>query len=541
MLKFIHSFTIKENFSRFLARYSAWSVYGIIVAIYAMSLFALMAHRQDDSMWSVSDVLPILKYSFLQAGLSAVLTCMLGVLLARAFFYLDFIGKSYLYKILSFVWALPSLVVIFALIGFWGNSGWIAAFLQWLGIEWQFQLYGLQGILLAHVFFNVPLVTKYCVESLTLIPSSQHRLAAQMNLKGWSYFKIVELPMLSGILPYAFANVFLICFTSFPIVLMLGGSPKYSTLEVAIYQAVTFEFDFAKAVILIMVQLAVGILLQLLMDFTTKYAFNNAKQYTPVVDMIWKPNPMGWQKKGLQIVLLLQSLLIILPLTSVVWSGISVSNFSERLLNSALWEAAWFSFLLSLIASCSVLFIAYLLALETRQLAFKHQKWQYGILNGVATYPLILPVFLLAVGLFLLLMDVELSTLHLLWLVGICNGLTLLPYIYRLIFAAMWHSLTAQDKLARSLGVSGFRRWWIVEKNYLIRPLVSAFALAMSSSLGSFAVIAFFGSPDFSSLPYLLYQQLGSYRTEDAAVTALVLMLFTLLPFLFIAQKEKIK
>lgn len=531
----------KENLTRSLSKSTAWLVYGIIVTVYAMSLFALMAHRQDDGMWSFLDVLPILKYSGLQAGLSAGLSCILGILLARAFFYLDFFGKAYLYKILSFVWALPSLVVIFALIGFWGNSGWIAKFLQGIGIEWQFKLYGLHGILLAHVFFNVPLVTKYCVESLQLIPSSQHRLAAQMNLKGWSYFKIVELPMLSGTLPYAFANVFLICFTSFPIVLMLGGSPKYSTLEVAIYQAVTFEFDFAKAVILIMVQLAVGILLQLLMDFTTKYAFNNAKQYTPVVDMIWKPKPIGWQKKGLQIALLLQSLLIILPLASVIWSGISVSNLSERLLNSALWEAAWFSLLLSLIASGSVLCIAYLLALETRQLAFKHKKLQYSILSGVATYPLILPVFLLAVGLFLLLMEIELSTSHLLWLVGICNGLILLPYIYRLIFAAMWHSLTAQDKLARSLGLSGFRRWWIVEKNYLIRPLIGAFALAMSSSLGSFAVIAFFGSPDFSSLPYLLYQQLGSYRTEDAAVTALVLMLFTLLPFLFIEQKEKLK
>ncbi|KIE90028.1 thiamine transporter [Actinobacillus pleuropneumoniae] len=144
--------------------------------------------------------------------------------------------------------------------------------------------------------------------------------------------------------------------------------------------------------------------------------------------------------------------MIILPLTSVVWSGISVSNLSERLLNSALWEATWFSLLLSLIASGSVLCLAYLLALETRQLAFKHKKLQYSILSGVATYPLILPVFLLAVGLFLLLMEIELSTSHLLWLVGICNGLILLPYIYRLIFAAMWNSLTAQDKLARSLG-----------------------------------------------------------------------------------------
>lgn len=87
MLKIIHPFTAKENPSRSLSKCSAWLVYLAIVAIYAMSLFALTVHRQDESMWSVSDVLPILKYSVLQAGLSAILTCMLGVLLARAFLF----------------------------------------------------------------------------------------------------------------------------------------------------------------------------------------------------------------------------------------------------------------------------------------------------------------------------------------------------------------------------------------------------------------------------------------------------------------------
>ena len=152
-----------------------------------------------------------------------------------------------------------------------------------------------------------------------------------------------------------------------------------------------------------------------------------------------------------------------------------------------------------------------------------------------------MPVFMLAVGLFLLLMDYELNQLELLLLVGICNGLMLLPYIYRLIFSAMWQALITQDKLARSLGLTGLRRWWIVERVYLMRPLRNAFALAMSSSLGSFSVIAFFGSPDFSTLPYLLYQQLGSYRMEDAAVTALVLMLLAFLPFMLIEQKENQK
>ncbi|ANF68282.1 thiamine/thiamine pyrophosphate ABC transporter permease ThiP [[Haemophilus] ducreyi] len=526
---------------RSLTKFSAWLVYLGIVLLYLFSLFALLNHRQGESDWQWSEMWPILKYSLLQAGLSAGLATIFAVLLARSFFYLQFKGKTLLYKVISFVWALPSLVVIFAIIGVWGNAGWLAQFANLLGLEWQFSLYGLQGILLAHLLFNVPLVTKYCLEGLRLIPSSQHKLAAQLTLRGWAYFRIVEWPTLSGILPYSFANVFLICFTSFPIVLMLGGSPKYSTLEVAIYQAVTFEFDFAKATMLIITQLFVGMLLQLMMDLASKTAFKHKKQTPPAVDHIWLPKVMGKAKYGLQAVLFLQSLAIILPLISVIISALQVSNFWQRLANDALWQATWFSLWLSLIAASTVVALAYLLALETRQQSYRQQKMGYSILSGVVNYPLVLPIFLLAVGLFLLLMEVDLSTTQLLWLVGICNGLSLLPYIYRLLFATTWQVFVAQDQLARNLGLCGLRRWWIVEKHYLIRPLINAFCLAMSASLGSFAVIAFFGSPDFSSLPYLLYQQLGNYRTEDAAVTALVLMLFALLPFLLIKQQESLK
>lgn len=522
---------------RRITQISAWSVYGIVLALYAFSLWALFDHRSDDTFWSWEEVGRIVQYSLWQAGLSALFSTLLGVLLARSFFYLNFTGKAWLYKIIAFAWALPSLVVIFAIIGVWGNAGWLAKLCQFFGVEWQFQLYGLQGILIAHLFFNIPLVTKYALEGLKLIPSSQHQLAAQLNLRGWSYFRIVELPMLKGILPYAFTNIFLICFTSFPIVLMLGGGPKYSTLEVAIYQAVTFEFDFAKAVMLIMTQLLLGLGLQLAMDFATKFAFHT-RQSAPPIDKIWKAKPTGGRKWGLQAVTFLLSFAILVPLLNVLWTGISVPNFWQRLANPLLWQATLFSLMLSLITSFTVIAIAYLIALEARQLAYRKQKIRQSILDGVTTYPLILPVFMLAVGLFLLLINVELGTWQLLWLVGICNGLMLLPYIYRLIFAAMWEAFITHDKLARSLGLTGLRRWWIVEKSYLVRPLRNAFALAMSSSLGSFAVIAFFGSPDFSTLPYLLYQQLGSYRMDDAAVTALLLMLLAFLPFLLIEQKE---
>ncbi|MDH2997515.1 thiamine/thiamine pyrophosphate ABC transporter permease ThiP [Pasteurellaceae bacterium LFhippo2] len=523
---------------RNLTKYTAWSVYFLILALYAFSLWALFDHRSDETFWSFSESYSILQASFLQAGLSATFAIFLGILTARSFFYLNFKGKSLLYKIISFAWALPSLVVIFAMIGVWGNSGWLIKGLKALGFEPDFQFYGLQGILIAHLFFNIPLVAKYCLEALNRIPSNQHQLAAQLNLTGFSYFRIVELPVLKGILPYAYVNIFLICFTSFPIVLMLGGGPKYSTLEVAIYQAVTFEFDFAKAVLLIMLQVLIGLVLQLLMDFVTRHSFNSLKNYSPVVDEIWKPTPKGLRRFGLQAVLFGVGFTTLLPMFNVIWSGLSVSKFTERLLQPTLWQATSYSLVLALISAITVIVIAYLISLEARQLVYKQQKVKQSILAGVSTYPLIMPVFMLAVGLFLLLIDIELTTWQLLVLIGVCNGLTLLPYIYRLIYSAMWESFISYDKLARNLGLTGVRRWWIVEWHYLIKPLRNAFALAMSSSLGSFAIIAFFGSPDFSTLPYLLYQQLGSYRTEDAAVTALILMLCTFLPFLVIEQKE---
>lgn len=521
---------------RKLTQTTAWFIYFSIIALYGFSLWILVGHQQDTTLISGIYVLKILGYSLLQAALSAVLSLILGSLLARSFFYLDFKGKQLLYKTLSFVWALPSLVIIFAVIGVFGNSGGLAHLFQFLGWEWKFNLYGLQGIIIAHCLFNIPFVMKYYISGLNLIPSNRFQLAAQLNLKGRHYIQIVEMPVIRTLLPYIFMTVFLVCFTSFPIVLMLGGSPKYSTLEVAIYQAVTFEFDFAKAIILISVQFVVGMSLQFLMNRISTSAFKQLKQQPNRVD-IWKLKPTGLTKAFLQAVIFLQSFVIILPLVSVIWAGISVSNLGERLLNPALWKAMQFSLVLSLIASFVVIGISYLIALEARQLLYKKSKIAHSILGSVAIYPLLLPIFLLSVGLFVLLMNQDLSTTELLVLVAVCNGLTLLPFIYPMLFSAMWHSLISHDKLAQSLGLTGFKRWWIVEKMQLIRPLATCFALAMSSSLGSFTVIAFFGNRDFSSLPYLLYQQLGSYRTEDAAVTALILMLFALLPFLCIKDK----
>ena len=66
-------------------------------------------------------------------------------------------------------------------------------------------------------------------------------------------------------LPGIAGLVFLLCAGSYTIVLVLGGGPEATTLQVAIQQALSFDFDLGKASLLTLAQLALtGLVLALL-------------------------------------------------------------------------------------------------------------------------------------------------------------------------------------------------------------------------------------------------------------------------------------
>lgn len=509
--------------STFWRKCSAWGVVLLIVLLYGFSFWVLANFSEERSFWQFNDSLQLIKISLFQALLSALGATLFGLLCARSFFYLHFPAKPILLKLFSLAWALPSLVVIFAIIGVWGNHGWLGRFLP--------SFYGLTGILLAHLFLNIPLATKYTLSSLHLISINQLKLADQFNFNQWQRFRWVELPLLKQSLPHTFGTIFLLCFTSFPIVLMLGGGPKYSTLETAIYQAISFEFDFHKAIQLILLQTGLGIFFHLCLQLFPKQ-HNVVKTHTTYQSKLGLN-----QKIKLYGILLMGLAFISLPLLNIIVQAVQIHGFFAKLTAPILWQAIGYSFGLAVISAITSLLLSYLLALENRHLA-QQKSWQFKLFSIITILPLLLPTFLLAVGLFVWFMESNLSHFQLLLIVGFCNGLIMIPYIYPLIYPALHSSLHRYQKLSQSLGLTGWNNWYIAEKKWLIQPLTNAFALAMSASLGSFSVIAFFGTHEFHSLPYLLYRQLGSYQTEEAAITAFVLLIATLLPFLLFEIKE---
>ena len=63
---------------------------------------------------------------------------------------------------------------------------------------------------------------------------------------------------------------------------------------------------------------------------------------------------------------------------------------------------------------------------------------------------------------------------------------------------------------------------------YTVRMML---ALAFCFSLGDLGVIALFGTQDFQTLPLMMYRALGSYKSNDAAAIAAMLLIFTIVAF----------
>jgi thiamine transport system permease protein len=92
------------------------------------------------------------------------------------------------------------------------------------------------------------------------------------------------------------------------------------------------------------------------------------------------------------------------------------------------------------------------------------------------------------------------------------------------------------NRLCLSLDIHGWNRVKLIELRALKRPLAQALAFACVLSIGDFGVVALFGNENFRTLPFYLYQQIGSYRSEDGAVTALLLLLLCFLLFTLIEK-----
>lgn len=84
----------------------------------------------------------------------------------------------------------PVLVAVFGILSVYGRQGWLATLCQSLGLEWTFSPYGLQGILLAHVF-NLPMASRLLLQALENILANSVNLPPSLGCVA-GIFRFVE-------------------------------------------------------------------------------------------------------------------------------------------------------------------------------------------------------------------------------------------------------------------------------------------------------------------------------------------------------------
>jgi thiamine transport system permease protein len=158
-----------------------------------------------------------------------------------------------------------------------GNNGVINNILNFFGFE-PFKIYGFWGVILAHVFFNLPLAIRIILQGLNDVPGEQYRLILSLKLSLSQKFFALDWPVLLKVCPGVCAVIFAICLSSFAVALTLGGGPKATTVELAIYQAFFYDLDFSKAAQLALIQTVFGLTINWLAKTTlhTKTIWINA-------------------------------------------------------------------------------------------------------------------------------------------------------------------------------------------------------------------------------------------------------------------------
>ena len=394
--------------------------------------------------------LAALRFTLTQAALSAVLSVALAVPAARALARRRFPGRAALVTALGAPFLLPTLVAVLGILAVFGRSGALAGALGAVGLPMP-SIYGLQGVVLAHVFLNLPLATRLILQGWTEIPAERFRLAATLGAGPRDVFRLLEWPMLRAVVPGALAVVFLVCLTSFAVALTLGGGPRATTLELAIYEAFAFSFDLPRAAGLAALQAALGIggtALALLVALPSAMGGGLGRPVERWDDAPWALDAA---------VIALAAAFLGLPLLAIAVEGL------PRLagLPASVWWAAGRSLAVAAAATALCLALALALAVGARG------RWP----DAVAALGLAVSPLAVGTGLFLLAFPRIDPAAVALPVTALVNALAALPFAVRALAPAAREVEAAHGRLADALGMRGTARLRLLTLPRLRRPL----------------------------------------------------------------------
>ncbi len=503
--------------------------------------------NQGWQFFSWSQITRPLLFTLWQAFLSTLLTLLIGLPAAYLFARFDFPGRKGLRALSLLPFILPTVVVATAFNTLIGPRGWLNLILMNLFnlSSPPFNLLNsLAAILLAHVFYNTSIVIRLVGNSLTRLNPHYDEAARVLNATPWQAFREVSLPLLMPSILGASLLVFLFDFTSFGVVLMLGG-PQYATLEVEIYTQALSRFNLPMAGLLSLVQLAFTLVITLLQNRVNNPRYGKAALSSERKTL---QRPVSIRRKVF--VILMSVLLVILfvsPILSLVSrslvsfeaargergefeTGFTTRYYTELFKNrtdSIFYSNPLVAMRNSLVYSVITMVIATGLGLLTAYALSRSgvvTRW----LEPLVMLPLGASAVILGLG-FLI------SFNHPPWtsgpfplLIPIAHSLIALPFVVRTILPAIQAIPNSLRESARVMGAKPWKVFLEIDLPILLRALIVSLAFSFTISLGEFGASSFLANAQTPTIPVTIFRyisQPGALNYGQALAMSTLLLL----------------
>ncbi len=444
-------------------------------------------------------------FTLWQATVSTALTVLVAAPLTWAVSNYEFRGRRLATALVTVPFVLPTVVVGTAFV----SLGWRDS---------------IGSILAAHVFFNVAVVVRTVSTLWSRIDPRLHEAARVLGATEWQVFRRVTLPLLRPALAAAASIVFLFTFTSFGVVLILGGF-SYATLEVEIYRQTVTLFDLPLAATLAIVQL-VGVTGAL-------YAYSRYQERTAVS---WSLDsgarrrpPRGGARLGVVAAVVGTITLLAIPL------GVLVSrSFSGGFYRGLFAEDRVVGTPITSVGN-SLMFavVATVLATVIGVLAATLITGRRGRLSRWFDLTLMLPLGTSAVTIgfgFIVALDWPVDLRASAWLVPIAHALVAVPFVVRTTVPTLRSVRSETREAASVLGASPFRVWREIDLPIMTRAAMVGAAFAFVISLGEFGATSFVARPSSATIPTMIFRLLsrpGETSFGMAIALSVVLALLT--------------
>lgn len=369
---------------------------------------------------------------------------------------------------------------------------------------------GLGAILVAHVYFNIAVVLRMVGSYWAQLDPRPAEAAACLGARPGRVFTAVTLPMLRPAILAAGAIVFLFTFTSFGIVLLLGG-PGQATIEVEIQRQVLFLFDLRAGAALSVLQIVMVLVLlavqtRLANRVASRRGVGRERRPRTVED---RAAVAGFTVAAL--VVLGGPIVVVFGRALRTPDGWSWQHFSDlgtvregSVLFVPPGEAVANSLLYAALATVVALVVGGLASLAIAG------RVSSAVWEGVWLVPLGVSAVTLGFGILIAFDSAPLNWRGSVWMVPVAQALVAIPFVVRALVPALHAIGPRVREAAATLGASPVRVLWHVDLPLVARALAVAVGFSFAISLGEFGATVFVARGDHPTVPVAIYRLLGT-------------------------------